>query len=276
MAVYLFPGQGQQGPGYLDELAESVAYREAAKVLQQDLRQLDENSTTAVQLAALIAGVSFIRTTQAKPDAVAGLSVGAFTAAVACGVLEFSDALRLVRIRGEAMQAAFGGRGFGMMAVLGMRESAVRELLAKVRGPLFLASVNAPDEIILSGSDEALNEAAALGGRTRRLNVNVPSHCELMSSVSERLREAVMEVAIKDPAVPYVSNTRARALSNGADVAEDLILNVSRTVRWHESVTLLYELGAREFIEAPPGQALTHLVRREFPDVKAVAAAFLT
>jgi len=225
-----------------------------------------------VQLGALIAGVEFIRNTNAKPDAVAGLSVGAFTAAVASGVLEFSDALRLVRLRGEAMEEAYGGGGYGMMAVLGMRESAVGELLTKVKEPLFLASINAADEIVLSGSDTALKEFAALGVRTRRLNVGVPSHCPLMDGVSERLREALKGVRVKDPAVPYVSNVRARINKKAEEVKEDLILNVSHTVRWHESVTLLYELGSREFIEAPPGQALTNLIKREFPEVKAFAA----
>jgi len=272
MAVYLFPGQGQQTPGYLNRLSEQPVFRQVGI----DLSKLDETSTTAVQLGALIAGITFVRETNAKPDAVAGLSVGAFTAAVACGVLEFSDALRLVKIRGEAMEAAFGGGGYGMMAVLGMRELAVRELIAKATGPLFLASINARDEIILSGSDGALKEVAAQGVRTRRLNVSVPSHCPLMDGVSERLREAMSRVAMEDPAVPYVSNTRARALSKAEEVKEDLILNVSHTVRWHESVTLLYELGSREFIEAPPGQALTNLLKREFPDIKAIAAATLT
>lgn len=81
------------------------------------------------------------------------------------------------------------------------------------------------------------------------------------------------EVRLDSPRVPYISNLRARALTNTADIAEDLILNVSRTVRWHESVTLLYELGVRVFVEAPPGQALSNLVKNEFPPARALAGA---
>lgn len=81
------------------------------------------------------------------------------------------------------------------------------------------------------------------------------------------------EIRLDRPRVPYVSNVRARALTTTADIAEDLILNVSRTVRWHESVTLLYELGVRVFVEAPPGHALSNLVKNEFPQARALAAA---
>ena len=103
--------------------------------------------------------------------------------------------------------------------------------------------------------------------------MSVPSHGPLLEEVSSRLREAMRDVHLEPPRVPYISNVRARALSSGADVAEDLILNVSRTVRWHESVTLLYELGARLFIAAPPGHTLSSLVKNEFPQARAVAAA---
>jgi malonate decarboxylase epsilon subunit len=178
------------------------------------------------------------------------------------------------------MEAAYGKGGYGMMAILGLREAAVQTLIAGIARPgtpLYLASVNAPAEIIVAGSDCALaaaSEAAShAGARARRLSVSVPSHCPLLDGVSLRLREAMREVRLDRPRVPYVSNVRARALTSTADIAEDLILNVSRTVRWHESVTLLYELGVRVFVEAPPGQALSNLVKNEFPQARALAAA---
>lgn len=290
-SALLFPGQGAQTPGFLHALPEHEAVRatlkDARDVLELDFWALDTavalNSTVSVQLGVLIAGVAYARVLAsegASPDAVAGLSVGAFAAAVASGALEFGAALRLVRLRAEAMEQAYGQGGYGMLAILGLREAAVQTLVGGIAGPdtpLYLASVNAPAEIIVAGSDTALSavgEAASqLGARARRLCVSVPSHGALLDEVSARLREAMREIRLEQPRVPYVSNVRARALSSGADIAEDLILNVSRTVRWHESVTLLYELGTRLFIEAPPGHALSNLVRNEFPQARALAAA---
>jgi len=290
-SALLFPGQGSQTPNFLHALPEheaaSATLHEAQEVLQLDLSELDSaaalNSTVSVQLGVLIAGVAYARVLAAEgafPDAVAGLSVGAFTAAVASSALDFGAALRLVRLRAETMELAYGQGGYGMLAILGLREAAVRTLVAGIARPdtpLYLASVNAPAEIIVAGSDAALSaagEAASqLGARARRLCVSVPSHGPLLDEVSLCLREAMREVRLEQSRVPYVSNVRARALSRGADVAEDLILNVSRTVRWHESVTLLYELGVRLFIEAPPGHTLSNLVKNEFPQARAVAAA---
>lgn len=289
--AFLFPGQGAQTPGFLHALPEHEAvratFRDAQKALPLNPADMDSgavlNSTVSVQLGVLIAGVAYVRVLAAKgvfPDAVAGLSVGAFTAAVASGALDFATALRLVRLRAETMEAAYGAGGYGMMAILGLREAAVQKLIAEIARPdepLYLASVNAPAEIILAGSDPGLaaaSEAASrAGARARRLSVSVPSHCALLDGVSVRLREAMREVRLDPPRVPYISNLRARALMGTADIAEDLILNVARTVRWHECVTLLYELGVRVFVEAPPGQALSNLVKNEFPQARALAAA---
>lgn len=289
--AFLFPGQGAQTPGFLHALPEHEAVRatfcDAQKALLLNPAEMDSgavlNSTVAVQLGVLIAGVAYVRVLAAKgvfPDAVAGLSVGAFTAAVASGALDFHAALRLVRLRAETMEEAYGRGGYGMMALLGLREAAVQTLIAKIARsdePLYLASVNAPAEIIVAGCDAGLaaaSEAAfQAGARARRLSVGVPSHCALLDGVSMRLREAIRDVRLDPPRVPYISNVRARALTSTADIAEDLILNVSRTVRWHESVTLLYELGVRVFVEAPPGQALSNLVKNEYPAARALAAA---
>jgi|KBSMisStandDraft_5_1062788.scaffolds.fasta_scaffold80304_2 malonate decarboxylase epsilon subunit len=290
-SAFLFPGQGAQTPGFLHALPEHEAvratYRTAHEALELNPADMDSgavlHSTVAVQLGVLIAGVAYVRVLAAKgvfPDAVAGLSVGAFTAAVASGALDFEAALQLVRVRAQAMEEAYGRGGYGMMAVLGLREAAVQQLIAEIARPdepVYLASVNSPAEIIVAGSDPGLaaaSEAAArAGARARRLLVNVPSHCALLDGVSMRLREAMREVRLDPPRVPYIGNLRARVLTNTADIAEDLVLNVSRTVRWHESVTLLYELGVRVFVEAPPGQALSNLVKSEFPRARALAAA---
>jgi malonate decarboxylase epsilon subunit len=283
----LFPGQGAQRPGFLERLPRHSAVQatldEAARTLGRDLSGLDDavalQSTGAVQLSTVIAAVAASRALLAEgvmPDAVAGLSVGAFAAAVTCGSVTFSDALRLVSLRAESMARA-APRGSGMTALLGLTERDARGLVARVseRFPLYLASVNAPTEVVVSGGDAALAaaaaEAQALGGSARRLQVAIPSHCPIMAGVSQALRNALSALQVSQPQLPYVTNTRARVAAGAAEVAEDLSLNVSRTVRWHDSVTLLYELGCRLYIESLPGEVLSTLVMAAFPEARAVA-----
>jgi malonate decarboxylase epsilon subunit len=285
----LFPGQGAQREGFLGRLPDHAAVRatlaEASAILGQDAAKLDEagalQSTVAVQLGTVIAGVAVARALTAEglsADAVAGLSVGAFTAAVACDALTFAAALALVKLRAEGMARATPP-GCGMLALLGLTERDAQQLIARVneRVPLYLASVNAPTEMVVSGEDAALvlasEYARDTGAIARPLRVAIPSHCPLMDGVSSSLREALAQVHIGTPRLAYVMNHRARIAAGGAQVAEDLILNVSRPVRWHDSVTLLYELGCRLYIEAPPGTVLASLVRSCFPQARAVALA---
>ena len=290
-AAWLFPGQGAQTPGFLGALPKHAAVRatlaEAEQVLGRSCGELDSHaalqSTVSVQLGVLIAGVAYSRVLAAHglvPEAVAGLSVGAFSAAVASGAVPFAPALRLVRLRAQAMADAYGGGGYGLLAVLGLGEAAVRELVTRVARsdqPLYLASVNAPAEIILAGSEAALleahREAARNGARARRLNVSVPSHCPLLAEVAASLREAMRSVTVAAPQVPYVGNVRGRLLYQAAEVAEDLTQNVAQTVRWHDSVAVLYERGVRTFIEMPPGRTLSTLVRSEFQEARSLAVA---
>lgn len=283
----LFPGQGTHTPGFLGRLpahpAVQATLAEAAGVLGAEAGALDSAealaSTAAVQLTTMIAGVATARALAAEgleADAVAGLSVGAFAAAVVCGSLSFPAALALVKLRGEAMAQAVP-EGHGMTAILGLSERDARALVARVsaRAPLYLASVNGPSEVVVSGPDAALElaaaEAHAAGAAARRLRLTTPSHCPLMEGVSKRLRAALQGVTVHTPRAAYVSNTRARVAREAREVAEDLIENVSHTVRWHDSVTLLFELGCRFFIETPPGAVLSNLVKNSFPGARAVA-----
>lgn len=283
----LFPGQGTHTPGFLGRLpahpAVQATLTEAARVLGAEAEQLDSasalESTAAVQLSTVIAGVAMARALAAEgtqADAVAGLSVGAFAAAVVSGALTFPESLTLVKLRGEAMAQAVPS-GHGMTAILGLSERDARALIARVsaRAPLYLASVNGPREVVVSGPDAALELAAAeahtAGAAARRLRLAIPSHCPLMDGVSGRLRTALQGIAVRAPRAAYVSNTRARVAREAREVAEDLILNVSHTVRWHDSVTLLFELGCRLFLETPPGAVLSNLVKDSFPEARALA-----
>jgi malonate decarboxylase epsilon subunit len=289
-AAYLFPGQGTQTPGFLHRLPEHPAVRrtldEAAGALGGDVLMLDTAeallSTRNVQLSVLVAGVAVARALAhegMQVDAAAGLSVGAFGAAVACGALGFADALALVKIRGECMEQAYP-KGYGMAVVAGLDQRQVAAILERVGGAdaqVYIASINAPTQLVVSGADLALEAAMKLARergarRAERLAVNIPSHSPLLHPVSERLAAAMLTVEFHTPQPPYVSNRRARVVRDAAGVREDLILNVENVVHWHDSVTVLYELGVRFFVEPPPGQVLTRLAQEAFPMARAIAA----
>jgi malonate decarboxylase epsilon subunit len=293
--AYLFPGQGAQTCGFLQRLGGAASpdhpvivdtLREARAVLNVDAESLDGaealRSTVNVQLGLLIAGVAVSRalTHEGVPlDAAAGLSVGAFGAAVACGAIRFADALRLVKLRAESMRDLYPS-GFGMAAITGLDERRVSAILQQAGGAdagVFIANINAPTQIVISGADDALDRAIRLardaGARqAQRMMVSVPSHSPLLDAVSRRLDAAMQPIDVCAPKIPYISNRRARAVRDAAGVREDLILNVSNPVRWHDSVTVLYELGIRVFVEMPPGRVLSGLVQQSFPEARAIAA----
>ena len=289
-AAYLFPGQGAQTPGFLHRLPEHPAVKqtldEAAEALDTDVSTLDTAqallSTRNVQLSVLVAGVAVARALSyegMQVEAAAGLSVGAFGAAVACGALGFADALALVKIRGECMEHAYP-KGYGMAALGGLDERQVAAILERVGGAesqIYIANINAPTQVVVSGADPALDAAMKLARergarRVERLAVNTPSHSPLLHTVSERLAAAMQTVEFHTPQVLYVSNRRARVVRDAAGVREDLILNVENVVHWHDSVTVLYELGVRFFVEPPPGQVLMRLAQEAFPMARAMAA----
>ena len=282
--AFLCPGQGAQTPGFLHRLPDATEVAttldEASAVLGREVRDLDGaealRSTVAVQLATVVAGIAAGRALAAR-GAVPDLSVGAFTAAVLSGALTLPDALRIVRLRGEAMQRAFR-RGHGLAAVVGLDERRVAALAkASVEGPAYVANLNAPTQFVLAGSDAALEDAigralAAGASRAERLPVDVPSHSPLLDGVAEVLAAALRSVPVTDARVPYVTNARARATRDREAVREDLARSVALPVRWHEATAILFELGARLFVELPPGRTLTGLAQAALPRARAVAA----
>jgi malonate decarboxylase epsilon subunit len=289
--AFLFPGQGSQSAGLLHHLpAHSEVTRtiqEASAVLGLDIAALDNaealQSTAAVQQALLIAGVATARALmaeQVQPAAVAGMSIGAFGAAVACGTLSFADALPLVHMRGELMQTAFPS-GFGLAAIEGLGEVQVEGIVERVRTsafPAYVANINAPRQIVVAGSDAALDAVIAKARqqgarRAERLAVSVPSHCPLLQPVADRLEQLMARLPLRPPALTYVSNRGGRALYDAEAIRRDLATNVAHPVRWYDALEVLRELGAKLFLEMAPGHVSTHLVAKLFPDVRAVSIA---
>jgi malonate decarboxylase epsilon subunit len=260
---------------------------EASDVLGVDIAALDNSaalhSTAAVQLALLIAGVATARALMAEhvhPAVVAGMSIGAFGAAVTCGTLSFADAIPLVRLRGELMQAAFPS-GYGLAAIEGLDEVHVEGIMERIRTaefPVYISNINAPRQIVVAGSDAALDAVTAEvrqrgARRAERLAVSVPSHCPLLQPVADRLEQLMEKLVLTPPSIPYVSNRGARPFYDAEAIRQDLATGVANPVRWYDTLEVMRELGANLFIEMAPGHVSTHLVVELFPDVRAISIA---
>jgi malonate decarboxylase epsilon subunit len=250
-------------------LGEDVLLLDSAEALQ---------STRAVQLCLLIAGVAASRQLSMAPDYVAGLSIGAYPAAVVAGALSFGDALHLVSLRGELMQQAYP-QGYGMTAIIGLELATVEGVLAQVHSvdtPVYLANINADNQVVIAGSDAAMKAVAELAkgrgaGLAKRLAVSVPSHCPLLEAPAKTLAEAFAKVQLNTPALGYLSGSRARPVINTEALRDDLAFNMCRVVDWRGTVQSAYERGVRLQIELPPGAVLTGLARRVFEQGTVIA-----
>ena len=286
--LWAFPGQGAQQPGMLHALPEApvvqACIEQACAALNEDVRLLDSaealQNTRAVQLCLLIAGVVAARLLSERghrPDYVAGLSIGAYAAAVVAGALGFADAVRLVALRGELMQRAYPA-GYGMTAILGLDQGSVEHLLAEADGPVYLANINAETQLVIAGSDAAMAEVAErareLGaGAAKRLAMSVPSHCALLDEPARELAAAFAKVELRAPQVRYLSGSSARLIRDPEALRDDLAYNMSRVVDWQATLVTAYERGVRLHLELPPGSVLTGLARRVFEPGQAIAFA---
>ena len=268
--LFTFPGQGTQHAGMLQNLpgTELALARDVLGVEADALDSPDAlKHTRAVQLALLIAGVAWARELERRgvsPDIVSGLSIGAYPAAVVAGALDFADALRLVALRGDLMEQAWP-HGYGLTAIMGLTLSQVESL---VEGSgTYIANLNAETQIVIAGADEAMADVAKRAlekgaSKARRLAVSVPSHCELLAEPAQKLVEAFSEVTLSRPHHAYLSGSTGRVLWQPERIADDLAMNMARTVRWQEAVISANEREARLAIEMPPGGVLTCLTRQ--------------
>lgn len=282
-SIWVYPGQGVQRCNMLHDLPQTALVKEylerASDALKEDVLMLDSSvalqSTRAVQLCLLISGVvssAILTAENLKPDYVAGLSIGAWSAAVVAGVLTYEDAIRLVAYRGELMQNAYP-TGYGMTALIGADLAAVEtwvKQIYEITPQVFVANINAHNQIVISGSHDAMQQVAILakqqGVVAKKLDVSVPSHCELLDRQAEQLAASMEGVTLKQPKIRYLSGTTARTLSKSEQIADDLAFNMSRTVDWESTLQAAWERGVRLQIEALPGTVLTALARRIFKE----------
>ncbi len=287
--LFTFPGQGSQRAEMLRSLPDTPIVREtldeASAVLGHSVVELDTesalSSTVAVQLCLLIAGVAGARLIESiggAPDMVAGLSIGAYPAAVTAGILKFDDAVRLVRRRGALMEHAFPS-GYGMMAISGLNQRAVERVVARVHSettPVYLANLNAETQMVIAGSDAALAQAGAIalesGARAAdRIRVPVPSHCALLAPAAAELAHEFDAVELRRPRLTYLSSSMARSMIDPPKIGADLAANMAQQVRWRETMRLAWERGARLAIEMPTGNVLTRLAGESFTEGIAIS-----
>ncbi len=295
--AFVFPGQGAQYVGMGQALREAfpiarATMEEADDALRLSLSRLflegpeDElRLTYYTQPAILTVSIACLRVLQSlAPDlqasVVAGHSLGEYSALVAAGALSFPDALRLVHLRGRLMDAAVPAGQGGMAAVLGADLALLEALCADVSqegGPVEVANVNCPGQLVISGAAEAV---AAVSRRiletgARRavaLGVSGPFHSSLMLSAGERLAEALARTDVRDAHPPVVANAHAKAVSRAADIRKALAQQVARPVLWEASVNTMVDLGVDTFVELGPGSVLSGLIRKTNRHVRTLFA----
>jgi [acyl-carrier-protein] S-malonyltransferase len=291
--AFLFPGQGSQFAGMGKSLAH--AYPEAARVFEaadatlgfalsrlcfegpEDQLKLTENQQPAL-LAVSIAAHSVLRERGVTADYVAGHSLGEYSALVAAGSIDFADALRLVRKRGQYMQEAVPAGVGAMAALLKLPEDKLAGVLAEAgqHGEIVTAAnLNSPDQIVIAGHAAAVERAmelakAAGARRAVLLQVSAPFHCPLMQPAQERLKADLDAIAFRDLSIPLINNWQAREIRTAAEAREGLYNQVPNPVRWADSIRLLAQAGVKRFIEVGAGGVLTGLLRNIDPSLAGV------
>lgn len=283
----VFPGQGSQSVGmFASFMAEDVVNRtfeEANEALGYDLKKIvlegpesELNRTEITQPAILTASVAACRALQKAlgdaftPAAAAGHSLGEYSALVAAGVIDFADAVRLVRLRGQAMQEAVPAGTGAMTAVLGLDDEVIKEgcaVVSKEGDAVWAANFNTPGQVVISGAKDAVARAGtyfAENGAKRcvPLAVSVPSHCPMMQPAADRLAEALSALTLKDASFPVYANVLAAPVSDKGQIVDALIKQLIGSVRWAESVQRMKADGIEALIELGPNKVLTGMNRK--------------
>ncbi len=241
--------------------------------------------TENAQPALMAVSMAVIRVLEAKganlansAKFVAGHSLGEYSALAAAGALSVSDAARLLKIRGKAMQAAVPVGQGAMAALLGVGKEAAEKLAAEAaQGEVCqLANDNEPTQAVISGAKTAIDRASGLAKahgvrRFMPLNVSAPFHCALMQPAADAMAEALATIEIKAPSVPLIANVLAAPISDPADIKRRLVEQVTGTVRWRECVIAMNERGVTDFFEIGSGKVLAGLVKRIVPTANATS-----
>ena len=278
--AFLFPGQGAQfigmGKDFYENFSESRrVYEEASDLIGLDLKKIcfEENEqihiTEFTQVAILTTSIAMLRAWQkdaVKMDVCAGLSLGEYSALVACKAMRFEDAVRVVRERGILMQEAVPVGEGTMAAVLGMEKEKIEEVLASLRG-VQIANYNCPGQIVISGKTKAVelaveNLKAAGAKRCIPLKGSGPFHSDMLLGAGEKLAKVLEPIEFLEHEVPYVTNVTAEYVTGIKEIKDLLRRQVSSGVRWQQSVEYMIANGVEKFIEIGPGKTLSGFVKK--------------
>ncbi|MBY6017091.1 ACP S-malonyltransferase [Ferrimonas balearica] len=283
--AFIFPGQGSQTVGMLAELAADypiiqATFAEASDALGFDLWQMVQdgpaealNSTENTQPALLTASVAIWRAYceagGVAPTVMAGHSLGEYSALVCAGALKFDDAVKLVALRGRAMQEAVPAGTGAMAAIIGLDDDAIAKACAEAAQGEVVSPVNfnSPGQVVIAGHKDAVARAgeackAAGAKRALPLPVSVPSHCELMKPAAEKLAAALENIEVVAPAIPVINNVDVAKADTAEAIKDALVRQLYCPVRWTETVNAMAEQGIEQLVECGPGKVLTGLTKR--------------
>lgn len=298
--AFVFPGQGSQSVGMGRALAESspaaaAVFAAADAALGEPLTRLawdgpEEalNRTENSQPALLAASIAYLEAVKQRwyeldvdipePAFAAGHSMGQYTALVAAGALDLADAVRLVRIRGQQMQASGAGREGRMAAIIGLDDASLPALVerASAHGIFGVANRNSPGQVVVSGERAAVEASLAIAKelgakRAIELPVSVAAHSPLMADAAEGMRAVLRDIDVRDPNPPLLANADAHLLTTADGCRAELVDHLTTGVDWVGAVRAMHVAGVDTFLEIGPGQVLTGLIRRIVPDALVLA-----
>ena len=281
--AFVFPGQGSQSVGMLNELAETnpqvkETFKEASDALGYDLWSIVSegpveklNQTDITQPAMLTAGIAVLRVLESiktvSPSFCAGHSLGEYTALVATGAMTLAQGVKLVEQRGRLMQKAVPPGEGAMAAILGLEDQKIVDICAQVDGVVEAVNFNSPGQVVIAGEKKAVDASLAFfseagAKRVVPLAVSVPSHCSLMKPAAEALELGLNALELLPTSVPVIHNASVESYQNQAEIKQALVEQLYKPVQWVKIVESMKAQGVEQLFEIGPGKVLMGLNRR--------------
>lgn len=272
--AFMFAGQGAQYVGMGKELYERSSkarqiFHTANDILGYDIMKLcfegpkeELSQTRYSQPAILVNSIAHLRSIELEPNAVAGLSLGEYSALVCAGAMSFEDALRLVQHRADFMHEASLRCKGGMASVIGLDEREVRNIIEEHGGAVDIANLNCPGQVVISGLIEDIERLKPFFKKIIMLDVSGPFHSRYMESASDRLEPYIMATPIKEPKITFFANVTGEPVSDPEKIKDCLIRQVTNSVYWEKTIRNILSMGIDSFVEIGPGGVLTGLLRR--------------
>lgn len=286
--AFLFSGQGAQTPGMMKDIVESnesarSVFEIADNVLARKISDLTfygtqeelnlTHNTQPCMIAAELAAYNAVLEKGIKPDVVAGFSLGEYSALVVAGALSTEDALKVIQIRADAMQAAVPIGEGAMAAIMKLDAGSVEVLCKETGGYVVPVNFNCPGQIVVSGENNAVDRLIEIAKerkiRAIKLAVSAPFHCKMMAPASEKLAEAFRDIVFAKTKIPCYSNVDARPYKDSANIAAQLCLQAKSPVYWEQTIRNMVQDGVDVFVEIGPGTTLSKFV------AKTIAAAVI-